>query len=147
MSYFSESSKKFQKNYFKCSRKILCRFQLKKVGSHVSVQTAQSCLWAPFSVEKLNNSKLHQSESHGNMSRRSSEFEKIPAFLHRHEVGRQLAPVRTPGQNRPNAEILEKEIACIQFASVQTTGQHRSDVILLWQLRVNKVQSSERGLP
>jgi len=41
---------------------------------------------------------------------------------------------------RPNAEILDKEIACIHSASVRTTGQHRLDAVLLWQLRADKVQ-------
>jgi hypothetical protein len=53
MPYFSESSKEFQKSYFKCSRKILCGFQLIKVGSHVSVRMAQSCIWTLISVKKL----------------------------------------------------------------------------------------------
>jgi hypothetical protein len=44
------------------------------------------------------------------------------AFLHRHRVGRQLAIVRTLGQHRPNAEILDKEIACIHSASVRMSG-------------------------
>jgi hypothetical protein len=117
MPYFSESSKEFQKSYFKCSRKILCKFQLRKVGSHVFVQAAQSCVQTPFSVEKPNSSKLH-------LSGRFSEFEKIPAFLHRYGVGTQLAPVRTPRQNHLNIEILDKEIACIHSTSVLTTGQH-----------------------
>jgi hypothetical protein len=45
--------KVFQKSYFKCSRKILCRFQLREVGSHVSVRMVQSCVWTPISVKKL----------------------------------------------------------------------------------------------
>jgi hypothetical protein len=31
----------------------MCRFQLKEVGSQVSVRTAQSCIQTPISVEKL----------------------------------------------------------------------------------------------
>jgi hypothetical protein len=40
--------------------------------------------------------------------------------LCRHELGRQLAPVRTTWQHHPDAEILDKEITCIHIVSVQT---------------------------
>jgi len=57
------------------------------------------------------------SRRHGNTSEHTSEFKKILAFLRRHGVGRQLAPVRTLGQYRRDAEILDKEIACIHCIS------------------------------
>jgi hypothetical protein len=98
--------------------KILCRFQLKEVGSQVFVRTTLSYVQMPISVKKPNNSRLHLSGHHGNTSGRTSEFEKIPAFLHRHGVGRQLAPARMLGQHSPDAKILDKEITCIHFASV-----------------------------
>jgi hypothetical protein len=113
MSYFLASSTVFHKSYFKCSRKILCRFQLRKVGSHVSIRTTQSCVRTPIIVEKPNSSRFHPSRRHGNTSGRTLEFEKILAFLHRDGVGRQLAPVRTSGQHHPDAEILDNEILCI----------------------------------
>jgi len=81
--------------------------------------------------EASNSSRLHQSGRHGNTSGRFSEFEKIPSFLCRHGVGRQLAPVRTTGQHCPDVEILYKEIACIHYASIRTIGQHRSDAVLV----------------
>jgi hypothetical protein len=62
----------------------------------------------PISVKKPNSSKLHLSGRHGNTLGCSSEFEKIPAFLRRHGVGRQLALIWTLGQYNPDAEILEK---------------------------------------
>jgi hypothetical protein len=72
----------------------------------------------PISIKKPINSKLHPFERHGNTSRHTSKFKKIPAFLYRHRVRRQLAPVRTPRQYRPDAEILDKEVACIQSTSI-----------------------------
>jgi hypothetical protein len=108
MPYISKSS--LQKSCSRCSRKILCKFQLKEVGSQDSVRT-------PNSVKKPNSSKLHSSKRHGNTSEHTSEFKKILAFLRRHGVGRQLAPVRTLGQYRRDAEILDKEIACIHCIS------------------------------
>jgi hypothetical protein len=87
---------------------------------------------------------LHPSRRHGNTSRHFSEFEKMPAFLRRHGVGRQLAPVRTSGQHCPKAEILDKEIACIHSASVRTTGQHRPDAIIFMAITCR--QPSGRGL-
>jgi len=143
MPYISEFS--LQKSVSRCSRKILFRFQLREVGSQVSIRTAQSCVQTPISVEKPNSSRLHPSGRHGNTSRRTSKFEKIPAFLHRHGVGRH-APIWTLGQHPPNAKILDKDIVCILSAYVQRSGQHRLDVVLLWQLRVDKVQPSGRGL-
>jgi hypothetical protein len=114
MPYISESSKRISKKSFSCVQwKILCRFQLREVGSYVSVRTAKSYVQTPISIEKPNSSKLHLSRRHGNMSGRSSGFEKIPIFIHIHKVRRQVAPVQTPGQHRPNAEILDKEITCI----------------------------------
>jgi len=123
----------------------MCRFQLKKVRSFVPVWMAQSCVRTPISVKKLlNSSRLHPFGCHGNMSGCSSEFVKIPSFLCRHGVGRQLALVWMTGQHRSNAEILDKEIAsihstyavldmaitCRQVATVRTLGQHRLDAAL-----------------
>jgi hypothetical protein len=51
MSFISESS--FQKSVSKCSKKILCRFQVKEVGSQSLVWTAQSCVRTPISVQKF----------------------------------------------------------------------------------------------
>jgi len=82
---------KLQEGYFKCSRKILCRFQLREVRSHASVRTSLSIvltlisqatsilttwLFRPDShqcLEVSNCSSLHP-------SRRSSEFQKNPTF-------------------------------------------------------------------
>jgi len=75
---------------------------------------------------------LHLSGSHGNTFERSSKFEKIPAFLRKHRVGKHLAPVRMLGQHCPDVEILDKEIACIHFASIRTTRQHHPGAVLLW---------------
>jgi hypothetical protein len=122
-----------------CSRKILCRFQLKEVGSQDSILTAQSCVRTPICVKKPNSSWLHPSGRHGNTSEHISGFKKIRAFLHRHGMERQLAPVRTLGQHCSNAKILYKEIAYILSAFVWTTGKHRSDAVLLWQLFVDKM--------
>jgi hypothetical protein len=84
----------------------------------------------PINVKKLlNSSRVYPSGRHGNMSRRSLEFEKIPAFLCTHGLGRHLAPVRTNGQHCLD-EILDKETACIQSASVRTPWQHCPDTIL-----------------
>jgi hypothetical protein len=115
---------------FQCSRKILYRFctdsNSEKVWSFVSVRT-------PINVEKLlNSSRLHSSGRHGNMSGRSSEFEKIPEFLCRHKLGRQPASVRTTGQRCPDA-FLDKKIMCRQFATVRTLGQHCTYVTLIWK--------------
>jgi hypothetical protein len=117
MPYISESS--LQKSFSRCSRKILCRFQLREVRSQDFVRTAQSCIRTPINVKKLNSSRLHLSKRHGNTSGRTLEFEKTPTFLHRHKAGRQLAPVRTLGQFHPDTKILVKEITCILFASIR----------------------------
>jgi hypothetical protein len=119
MPYVSESS--LQKSCSRCSMKILCRLKLREVESQVSIRMAQSCVRTPISVKKPNNSRLLPSERHGNMSRCSSEFEKFLAFLRRHRVGRQLAPVQTAGQHCLDAEIIDKEIVCILSAFVKTT--------------------------
>jgi hypothetical protein len=85
---------------------------------HISTQKSRiPCFRPDGQVMPLDALQCQEAEKfkvgrHGNTSRCFSEFEKILAFLHRHEVGRQLAPVQTPGQNRPNAEILDKEIMC-----------------------------------
>jgi hypothetical protein len=101
----------------------------------------------PISVEKMNSSRLHPSKRHGNMSGRSSEFEKI-AFLHRHGVGRQLALVQLSGQHRPDAEILDKEIACIHSAFVRTTRQHHSDLFCYGNYVKTKYNHSDsRAIP
>jgi hypothetical protein len=102
----------------------LYRFQLREVRSHVFIRTAQSYVWTPISLKMPNNSKLHPSERHDNTFGPTLEFEKIPAFLYPHEVGRQLALVRTLGQHRPNTEILDKEIACIHSAFIRMSRQH-----------------------
>jgi hypothetical protein len=128
MLYISEYS--LHKSVSRYSRKILCRFQLREVGSQDSVRTAQSCIRTPSSVEKLNSSRLHPSRRHGNTSGHTSGFKKIPAFLHKHGMGRQLAPVRTLGQHRPDAKILDNEIACNHSTSVRMIGQHRPDAVL-----------------
>jgi hypothetical protein len=84
--------------YFEYPRKIMCRFQLKEIGSHVSVRTTQSkrpdahqsatyvrMRWqcrsdAHQCLETSNCSRLHLSEHNGKLSGRSSEFEKNPTF-------------------------------------------------------------------
>jgi hypothetical protein len=98
--------------------------------------------------EASNSSRLHPFGHHGNTSGCSSEFEKIPTFLCRHGVGRQLAPVWMLGQHHLDTEILDKEIACIHSASVQTTGQHRPDAALIWK-RMERIMESRlhRRLP
>jgi len=80
--------------------------------------------------EASNSSRLYPSRRHGNTSGRSLKFKKIPALLWRHGVGRHLALVRMLGQHRPNAKIFDKEIVCIHFAFVQTTGQYCPDAVL-----------------
>jgi hypothetical protein len=101
-----------------------------KVGSFVSIRTAQSCILTPISVEKLlNSSRLHPFGRHDNTYGRYSEFKNIPVFLCRHGLGRQLASVRTTRQHCPD-EVLDKEMMCRQFANVRTPRQHSPDVIL-----------------
>jgi hypothetical protein len=82
----------------------------------------------------LNSSSVHLFGCHGNTS---LEFEKIPVFLCRHGLGRQLASVRTTGQHCPDV-VLDKEITCRQFATIQTLGQHRLDAALIWK-RVKRI--------
>jgi hypothetical protein len=84
--------------YFVYPRKILCRFQLREIGSHVSARKTQSkrldahqsttyvrTRWQYRSdshqcLETLNCSKLHPSGRNGKLSGRSSEFEKNLTF-------------------------------------------------------------------
>jgi len=84
--------------YFVYPRKILCRFQLREIGSHDSVRTTQSkrqdahqsttyvkTKWeyrlnAHQCLETLNCSRLHPSGRNGKSSVCSLEFEKNPAF-------------------------------------------------------------------
>jgi len=125
MSYIPESSKYFRKDISSVQRRFCTDSNLEKSDPCFSLDGRV------MRPEGSNSSRLHPSRRQCNTSRRSSEFEKIPTFLCRHGVGRQLAPVRTSGQQRPDPEILDKEIACIHSASVQTTGQHRSDAVLV----------------
>jgi hypothetical protein len=105
-----ESSKVFKKSYFKCLRKILCKFQLREVRSHVFIRTAQSCVRMPISVEKLQIVQgLHPSRHHGNTSECQSEFVKYLDFRCRHVYGKTTASIRMSGQHRPN-EVLNKAI-------------------------------------
>jgi hypothetical protein len=92
--------------------------------------------------EASNSSRLHLFGRHGNTFGQSSKFKKILAFLRKHRVGRQLAPIRTLRKHSLNAEILDKEIACIHSTSIRMTGQHRPDAVLLWQFRADKAQLS-----
>jgi hypothetical protein len=73
--FISESS--FHKCASQSSKKILCRFQIRKIRSQASVQTAQSCVRTPISVYC---SSLYPSRRLSNTSRRSSEFQKNLAF-------------------------------------------------------------------
>jgi hypothetical protein len=91
--------------------------------------------------EASNSSRLHPSRRHGNTFGHSLEFEKIPTFLYRHEVGRQLVPIQRIGQHCPNVEILDKEIACIHSAWVRMTGQHHPDVVFAMAITCKKSAS------
>jgi hypothetical protein len=113
--------------------RILC-FHLD--GPHMRLDTHQC--W-----EASNSSRFHPSGHHGNTSRRSSKFKKIPSLLCWHGVGRQLAPIRTTGQHRLDVEILDKEIVCIQFASVRTPEQHRSNAVLVMAITFRQCNSSD----
>jgi hypothetical protein len=84
--------------YFEYPRKILCRFQLIEIKSHVSIRKTQSkrpyahqsatyvrtrWQYRPDShqcLETLNYSRLHPSGRNGKSSGSSSEFEKNPTF-------------------------------------------------------------------
>jgi hypothetical protein len=120
MDNFLESSKVFQKSYFKCSRKTLYRFHLREVRSHVFVETAQSCVRTPISVKKL---RIVQSCILPDV------MATCPNALQ--SLRRQLAPVWMSGQHRSDADILDKEITCIHFTFIQTTRQHRPDAVLV----------------
>lgn len=47
------SKSSFQKSVSRYSKKIMCRFQIREVGSQVSVWMAQSSVRTPISVKKL----------------------------------------------------------------------------------------------
>jgi hypothetical protein len=128
----------FQEGYFSVLGRFCANSNSEKVGSFVFIWTTQSCIQTPISVEKLlNSSSVHPFGHHRNTSRRPSEFEKIPVFLCRHGLGRQLASVQMTRQHRLDA-VLDKEITCRQLATVRTLGQHRPDVALIWK-RVKRV--------
>jgi hypothetical protein len=116
-------------------------FQLRKVGSFVSVRIAQSCVLIPISVEKLlNSSRLHPSGRHGNTSGCSSEFEKIPAFLCRHGLERHSASIQTTGQHHLDAKSLIRKIS----ADILQPSRLQSNIVrmgsFIRQLRVDKLQ-------
>jgi hypothetical protein len=86
------------KRLFQYSRKILCRFPLREVGSHVSILTTQSkssdahqsatYVWTRWQnhmnahqcLETSNYSRLHPFRRNGKLSSRYLEFEKILAL-------------------------------------------------------------------
>jgi hypothetical protein len=98
---------KFQKDFVQIptQKSQILRFRPDDLVMHLCAHQCQ---------EASNNLRLHPFKRHANTFERSSKFEKIPAFLRRHELRRQL-----------------------------TTGQHHPDAVLLWQLRVDKVQPSK----
>jgi len=142
---------KHKECYFRSSRKILCRFQPREVGSQDSVRTLISQAtsiqttrtFRPDSHqyrEVSNNSRLHMSGRHGNTFRCSSEFQKNSMFKYISES------VRTKWLFRPDAILnnasraedvqpsgrsdLIMEIAYSKSATVRTLGQHRPDAAL-----------------
>jgi len=100
---------KLQEDYFRNFRKILCRFQIKKVGSFISVQMAQSSFWTLIGQQHLSGRRgntfrmaisvyytsLYLSGLLSNMSGHSSEFQRNLAFLV-HQSGRRGNTNRTP---------------------------------------------------
>jgi len=115
---------------FQCSRKILCRLQLREVESHVSVWTTQSkspeahysatyvrTRWqyrpdAYQFLETSNCSRLHPSERNGKSSGRDLEFEKILAFQY----------IRSDDENFPSGpSLVSRSFELVQPASVRTS--------------------------
>jgi len=139
MPYFPEYS--FQKSVSKCSKKILCRFQLREVGSQASVRSSpvkrpdahqsatsvrttwQYCPDAHQCLEDSNRSRLHP-------SRCSSEFDKKSNFLHRHRYGKIATSIQMTGKHRSDA-ILDKAIRGEELQPSWTSGQHHLDAVLI----------------
>jgi len=148
MPYISEYSKYLEKGKFIVQKRLCADSNSKKSDplfpsgrpSLASDAHAQSCVRTPISVKKLlNSARLHPSGRHGNTSGCSSDFVKILAFLCRHGVGRQLALVWMTRQHCPNAEILDKEIACIHSTFVRTPEQHHPDAVLDMEITCRQV--------
>jgi hypothetical protein len=138
MPFISEYS--FQKRGSKCSeedsvhipsqRSRIPRFRPDDPYMHLD---AHRCL------KDSNNSRLHLSRRHGNMSGRLLEFEKKSNFLHRHRYGKTTASVRMTGQHLPDA-ILDK---ARRGEELQPSG-HQGNTVrmhsLLWYLRIVEVK-------
>jgi hypothetical protein len=118
MKYISESSKVFQKSFFKVFKEDFVQIPTQRSrilcfhpdGPVMHLDTHQG-------REASNSRRLHPSGRHGHTSGCSSKFKKIPTILCRHGLGRQLAFAWTSGQHRLEAEILDNEIACRHSAS------------------------------
>jgi len=135
MPYISESSKYFRKAISSVQGRLCADSNSEKSDPMFPSG------WRTHASRRPSVLSLHSSGRHGNTFRRSSEFEKISALC-KHELGRQLAPVRTTRQHRSDAEILGKEIAFIHSASVRTTWQHRPDAVLVMAITCRQRQSS-----
>jgi len=106
MSFISKSS--FQKSGSRCSKE-----------DYVQIPTQRSriprfrpdglvmILYAHQCLEDSNSSRLHPSGRHGNTSGHSSEFNKKSDFLLRYIYGKTTASVQTTRQHRPDV-VLDK---------------------------------------
>jgi hypothetical protein len=135
--------KVFQKSYFKCSRKILCRFQLREVRSHVSIRTAQSCVRTPISVEKLRTVqgciRLDVMATRLDTLQSSRRFHLSFADM---EWEDSLHPSKWQGHTiQTPRSLIRKLRACIQHPSRRQGNTVRTRS-LLWQLHADRVQLS-----
>jgi hypothetical protein len=87
-----------------------------------SIRMAQSYVWTPIGVEKLRTVQgcicLDVMATRSDVLQ-SSKDSSLPSQTW---VGKTNAPVRTTGQHHLDAEILDKDIACIQSATIRTLG-------------------------
>jgi hypothetical protein len=108
MPFISESS--FQKCALRSSKKILCRFLVRKVGSQAFVRTAHTCV-----------------------SGGSSVFDKKLDFLLRHRYGKTAATVQNSGQHRSDANphfVIYVQQKCNRSNARATPFGHNPDMVL-----------------
>jgi len=94
--------------------------------------------------EVSNRSRLHPSGCCGNVSVRSSEFNKKSDFLLKQRYGKTAASVRMTGQHRSDA-ILDKARCGEELQPSRRQGNTVRTQSLLWYLRAEKVQPFARG--
>jgi hypothetical protein len=109
MPFISESL--FQKSVPRCSKTILCRFQLREVRSQASIRTAQSCVRMPINVQKIRtvqgcispDFEATRPNAHQSSTRNRISFSNT-------NMGRQLHPSGQQGNTVQMLSLIRKDV-------------------------------------